>query len=149
MRKQWAVRRLPPDRKRCGARAQVLFMQGGASAQFSAIPLNLTQAGQTIDHVVTGSWSKKAAEEAAKYATVNLAAKVRRLRMVRPAGKCAAPERGPIAGAARFSSKGLTVCNWHCAGLDASETQPGVARRGSFLQSAGDASDGHVAQQDT
>ena len=53
-------------------------MQGGASAQFSAVPLNLTQEGQTVDHLVTGSWSKKAAEEAAKYATVNVAAKVLR-----------------------------------------------------------------------
>lgn len=54
---------------------EVLFMQGGASAQFAAVPLNLTLHGQTVDQIVTGSWSKKAAEEAGKYSTVNIAAK--------------------------------------------------------------------------
>jgi len=34
-------------------------MQGGASTQFSAIPLNLLKKEDTIDVVVTGSWSKK------------------------------------------------------------------------------------------
>jgi len=38
---------------------KVYFLQGGASAQFAAIPLNLTAAGDTVDYVVTGSWSKK------------------------------------------------------------------------------------------
>ena len=38
---------------------QVLFVQGGASTQFSAIPLNLVGADDTMDVVVTGSWSKK------------------------------------------------------------------------------------------
>jgi phosphoserine aminotransferase len=54
---------------------EVLFMQGGASAQFAAVPLNLTQPGQQADHIVTGSWSKKAAQEAGKYCTANVAAK--------------------------------------------------------------------------
>ncbi len=54
---------------------QVLFLQGGASAQFAAVPLNLTAEGDTVDHIVTGAWSKKAAEEARKYCTVNVAAK--------------------------------------------------------------------------
>lgn len=53
---------------------QVLFMQGGASTQFSAIPLNLAADGDTVDYIVTGSWSKKAAGEAKKYAKVNVAA---------------------------------------------------------------------------
>ena len=35
--------------------------QGGASTQFSAIPLNLAGEGDTVDYLVTGSWSKKAA----------------------------------------------------------------------------------------
>lgn len=51
-------------------------MQGGASAQFAAVPLNLTRQGQTVDQLVTGSWSKKAGEEAGKYSVVNIAAKV-------------------------------------------------------------------------
>ncbi|KAI3438601.1 hypothetical protein D9Q98_001024 [Chlorella vulgaris] len=53
---------------------QVLFMQGGASSQFSAIPLNLSAEGDTLDYIVTGSWSKKAAGEAKKYGKVNVVA---------------------------------------------------------------------------
>lgn len=53
---------------------RVLFMQGGGSTQFSAIPLNLSAEGDTVDYIVTGSWSKKAAGEAKKYAKVNIVA---------------------------------------------------------------------------
>jgi phosphoserine aminotransferase len=49
-------------------------IQGGASSQFSAIPLNLAGDADTVDYVVTGSWSKKAAGEAKKYAKVNVVA---------------------------------------------------------------------------
>lgn len=52
----------------------VLFMQGGASGQFSAIPQNLTAPGDTVDIVNTGSWSKKAIAEAKKYVSVNVVA---------------------------------------------------------------------------
>ena len=52
----------------------VLFLQGGASAQFSAVPLNLSAAGQVIDQVVTGQWSKKAHAEGERYSPVNLVA---------------------------------------------------------------------------
>ena len=45
----------------------VLFTQGGATLQMSMAPLNLTAAGDTADYVVTGSWGKKAAAEAAKF----------------------------------------------------------------------------------
>ena len=45
---------------------QVMFLQGGASGQFSAVPLNLTKEGETVDQIVTGAWSKKAAQEAGK-----------------------------------------------------------------------------------
>jgi phosphoserine aminotransferase len=55
---------------------KVLFLQGGASTQFAAIPLNLTQEGDTVDYIITGSWSKKAASEAKKYCNVNIAATV-------------------------------------------------------------------------
>ncbi|MFL8936197.1 3-phosphoserine/phosphohydroxythreonine transaminase [Rossellomorea oryzaecorticis] len=48
----------------------VLFMQGGASLQFSMIPLNLLCPGQTADYIVTGSWSKKAVKEAEKVGEV-------------------------------------------------------------------------------
>ena len=50
-------------------------MQGGASAQFTAVPLNLTAEGDTVDHIVTGSWSKKALQEAGKYCNAVCAAK--------------------------------------------------------------------------
>jgi phosphoserine aminotransferase len=45
---------------------KVLFLQGGASTQFAAVALNLTQPGDVVDHVVTGAWSKKAVAEAKK-----------------------------------------------------------------------------------
>ncbi len=53
---------------------KVLFMAGGATAQFAAVPLNIAAAGSTVDYVVTGSWGKKAIGEAARYAEVNVAA---------------------------------------------------------------------------
>ncbi|MDX8343264.1 3-phosphoserine/phosphohydroxythreonine transaminase [Rossellomorea sp. YZS02] len=49
---------------------QVIFMQGGASLQFSMIPLNLLGEGQGADYIVTGSWSKKAVKEAEKVGKV-------------------------------------------------------------------------------
>lgn len=53
---------------------KVLFLQGGASTQFSAIPLNLCKEGDTADFVVTGSWGSKAVSEAKKYINANVAA---------------------------------------------------------------------------
>ena len=44
-----------------GCLASCLGLQGGASCQFSAIPLNLSAEGDVVDYIVTGSWSKKAA----------------------------------------------------------------------------------------
>ena len=52
----------------------VLFLQGGASSQFSAVPLNLAAAGARVDYVNTGQWSKKAIAEAGRYCDVNVAA---------------------------------------------------------------------------
>ncbi|MFW6051725.1 MAG: aminotransferase class V-fold PLP-dependent enzyme, partial [Myxococcota bacterium] len=43
---------------------EVLFMQGGASAQFALLPLNFLSEGQPADYVVTGTWSVKAIGEA-------------------------------------------------------------------------------------
>lgn len=52
----------------------VLLLQGGGTAQFAAIPLNLTQSEDDVaDYLVTGIWSDKAAKEAAKYLKVNRA----------------------------------------------------------------------------
>lgn len=52
---------------------RVLFMQGGASAQFSAVPLNLTSAASIADYINTGHWSTKAIAEAWRYCMVRLA----------------------------------------------------------------------------
>ncbi len=52
----------------------VLFLQGGATTQFAAIPLNLTRPGDPVDYLDTGSWSKKAIKEAGKYCSVNVVA---------------------------------------------------------------------------
>jgi phosphoserine aminotransferase len=56
------------------ANYKVLFLQGGATAQFAAIPLNLTTPESVIDIVNTGAWSKKAIAEAKKYCRVNVVA---------------------------------------------------------------------------
>lgn len=53
---------------------KVLFLQGGATAQFAATALNLSAAGDTVDFVRTGSWGVKAAKQAAPYVNVNIAA---------------------------------------------------------------------------
>ena len=52
----------------------VLFLQGGASLQFSMVPMNLMGPGGKADYIVTGSWGKKAVKEAQKVGTANVAA---------------------------------------------------------------------------
>ena len=52
----------------------VLFLQGGASTQFSAVPLNMLNGSGKADFVNTGNWSKKAISEAKRYGTVNVVA---------------------------------------------------------------------------
>ncbi|KAG1707795.1 Phosphoserine aminotransferase [Nymphon striatum] len=53
---------------------KVLFLQGGASSQFSAIPFNLLRGKESADYINTGAWSKKAIAEANRYCSVNVAA---------------------------------------------------------------------------
>jgi phosphoserine aminotransferase len=53
---------------------KVLFLQGGASLQFSMVPMNLLTPGATADYIVTGAWSEKAVKEAQKVGAVNIAA---------------------------------------------------------------------------
>jgi phosphoserine aminotransferase len=53
---------------------KVLFLQGGATGQFSAIPLNLATADSKVDYINTGAWSKKAIGEAKRLTKVNVAA---------------------------------------------------------------------------
>ena len=53
---------------------KVLFLQGGATAQFAAIPLNLAGPDASVDYLNTGIWSKKAIAEAERLARVHIAA---------------------------------------------------------------------------
>ncbi len=52
---------------------KVLFLQGGASLQFSMVPLNLLTPGSPADYIVTGGWAQKAVKEAQRVGTVNIA----------------------------------------------------------------------------
>jgi phosphoserine aminotransferase len=52
----------------------ILFLQGGASLQFSMIPMNFLPADSSADYILTGSWGKKAVKEAKRVGGVNLAA---------------------------------------------------------------------------
>jgi phosphoserine aminotransferase len=52
----------------------VLFLQGGASLQFSMVPMNFLPEGGSADYVLTGSWGKKAVKEAKKEGTARVAA---------------------------------------------------------------------------
>ena len=52
----------------------ILFLQGGASLQFSMVPMNFLPADGSADYILTGSWGKKALKEAKKVGAVNVAA---------------------------------------------------------------------------
>jgi phosphoserine aminotransferase len=52
----------------------VLFLQGGATLQFSMVPLNLMPPANKADYIVTGAWAKKAVKEAKRVGAVNIAA---------------------------------------------------------------------------
>ena len=56
------------------ANYKVLFLQGGATLQFAAVPLNIAPVGSVADYVVTGNWGEKAVQEAERYVRVNVAA---------------------------------------------------------------------------
>ena len=53
---------------------KVLFLQGGATLQFAAVPMNLLRGKKNADYIHTGEWSKKAISEAKRYCEVNIAA---------------------------------------------------------------------------
>ena len=53
---------------------KVLFLQGGASLQFSMVPMNLLAQGSTADYIITGGWAQKALKEAQRVGKVNVAA---------------------------------------------------------------------------
>ena len=56
-----------------GDEYRVLFLQGGASTQFSMIPMNFLLEGRTADYILTGSWSEKALKEAKKIGNTHVA----------------------------------------------------------------------------
>ena len=56
------------------ANYKVLLLQGGASMQFSMVPMNLLAPGATADYIDSGSWAEKAIKEAKRVGTVNVAA---------------------------------------------------------------------------
>src|SRR5687767_8160698 len=58
---------IPPTHK-------VLFLQGGASLQFSMVAMNLLTAGSTADYIITGAWAQKALKEAQRVGAVHVAA---------------------------------------------------------------------------
>jgi len=62
-----ALANIPPNYK-------VVFLQGGASLQFSMVPMNLLTPGSTADYIDGGSWAEKAVKEARKIGNVNVAA---------------------------------------------------------------------------
>lgn len=57
-----------------GDNYRVLFLQGGASTQFSMVPINFLREGQTADYILTGSFAEKAYKEAVKIGNVHVAA---------------------------------------------------------------------------
>ena len=59
------------------ANYRILFLQGGASLQFSMVPMNLLPEGATADYVDTGTWAVKAIEEARRVGTVNVTGSTR------------------------------------------------------------------------
>ena len=56
------------------ANYKVLFLQGGATAQFAMVPMNLLRGKAAADYLNTGEWSKKAIKEAKKFGQVNIVA---------------------------------------------------------------------------
>jgi len=53
---------------------RILFLQGGASLQFSTVPMNFLPSDGSADYILTGSWGKKAVKEAKRCGAVNIAA---------------------------------------------------------------------------
>lgn len=95
---------------------KVLFLHGGASMQFSAIPLNLTAEGDTVDYFNTGVWSDKAIKEASRYVNVNVVV----------GGDCENPTEIPDVAEWSFSedAKYIHLCaNETITGLEFQEDQ--------------------------
>jgi len=73
---------------------RVLFLQGGASAQFSLVPLNLAGPRSTVDYINTGHWSQRAIAEGGRYCKVQYRRRCRRQLHTRSAAERASVQRG-------------------------------------------------------
>ena len=75
----------------------MLFLQGGASLQFSMVPMNLLTPGATADYIVTGDWGKKALKEAKKVGATHVAASTEdgNFKRIPEAGRAASSRRAP------------------------------------------------------
>src|ERR671921_1066241 len=62
---------------------KILFLQGGASLQFSMVPMNLLPPGGSADYIVTGAWGQKALKEAKRVGAVKIAASTEAERFAR------------------------------------------------------------------
>lgn len=68
-----AMRRVLSTLGLSGDEYNVIFMGGGASTQFSLLPMNFLAQGQTADYIDAGDWGAKAAQEATRFGTIHVA----------------------------------------------------------------------------
>src|SRR2546429_616238 len=111
--------RLPRELLAVPESYKVLFVQGGATGQFAAVPLNLARADSAVDYLNTGHWSKKAIGEARRLAgKVSIVADegASRYTTVPAAGTPAVWDYKGIAEAGSMLNPPPTFA-WYCAGL--------------------------------
>jgi phosphoserine aminotransferase len=69
---------------------RILFLQGGATLQFSMVPINLLRGNETADYVITGAWGEKALVEARRCGTINV------VHSTKPEGYRSVPAEGEL-----------------------------------------------------
>ena len=106
---------------------RILFVQGGASTQFAAVPLNLAGAGSRADYVNTGQWSKKAIAEAGRYLDVNVSASSEDTNFSTIPPTCITPPTRRLVGSNSSGLRTLTYrWRWICHRL--SSVDPSTCR---------------------
>jgi phosphoserine aminotransferase len=93
------------------ANYKVLFLQGGATLQFSAVPINLLRGKQKADYIVTGSWSEKAVAEGRRFCDVNIAASTEAANFTYALSCMSAPMK-PSWGSSSPMCRKLATCLW-------------------------------------
>lgn len=83
---------------------KVLFLQGGASLQFSMLPMNFRPRGASIDHIITGAWGKKAKEASDLYGGLSKAIYDAKASNYNHAPKLSSLEVSPDAAYVHFTS---------------------------------------------